>query len=246
LGIDSRHFSAVVGTTPLGFPVFSVVGSATLRGSVGPLRVSASGGRRSIDDSLLSFAGTTDPGTGRRWGGVVYDNGRLDLALSYGILGLYGYGDGGRLIGFNVADNARIGGGGADLGEIKIGAGASALSYRNNLSGFTFGQGGYFSPQRFFHGGATFSWRREGPVRWEAVVEPGYDHSEEAVSPIFPLDPASDTANGATSSGASFNAHLALGFKLGPHVETALTGSVQRAPEFQEVRAGLVLRLAAP
>ncbi|MFL5378014.1 MAG: cellulose synthase subunit BcsC-related outer membrane protein, partial [Myxococcales bacterium] len=232
-----------------------VVGSATLRGSVGPLRVSASGGRRSIDDSLLSYAGTTDPGTGRRWGGVVYDNGRVDLALSYGILGLYGYGDGGRLIGFNVADNARIGGGGgfdvallrsADVGEIKIGAGASALSYRKNLSGFTFGQGGYFSPQRFFHGGVNLSFCREGPVRWEAVVEPGYDHSEDAVSPIFPLDPASDTANGAISSGASFNAHLALGFKLGSRVETALTGSVQRAPEFQEVRAGLVLRLTAP
>ncbi|MFL5437320.1 MAG: cellulose synthase subunit BcsC-related outer membrane protein [Myxococcales bacterium] len=255
LGIDSRHFSGFVGTTPIGFPVFSVVGSATLRGSLGPLRVSASGGRRSIDDSLLSYAGTTDPATGRRWGGVVYDNGRLDLALSYGILGLYGYGDGGRLIGFNVADNARIGGGGgfdvallrsADVGEIKIGAGASALSYRKNLSGFTFGQGGYFSPQRFFHGGVNLSWRREGAVRWEAVVEPGYDHSEEAVSAIFPLDPASDTANGAISSGASFNAQLALGFKLGSRVETALTGSVQRAPEFQEVRAGLVLRLTAP
>jgi hypothetical protein len=255
LGIDSRHFSAVVGTTPLGFPVFSVVGSATLRGTFGPLRVSASGGRRSIDDSLLSYAGTTDPSTGRRWGGVVYDSGRLDLGLSYGILGIYGYGDAGRLIGFNVADNVRVGGGGgfdvallrsADLGEIKMGAGASSLSYQKNLSGFTFGQGGYFSPQRFFHGGVMLSWRREGAVRWEAVVEPGYDHSEQAVAPVFPLDPASDTANGSVSSGASFNAHLALGFKLGPRVETALTGSVQRAPEFQEVRAGLVLRLTAP
>jgi tetratricopeptide (TPR) repeat protein len=255
LGIDSRHFSAVLGTTPIGFPVFALVGSAALRGSIGPLRIVASGGRRSIDDSLLSYAGTADPTTGRRWGGVVYDNGRLDLGLSAGILGLYAYGDGGRLIGFNVADNLRGGGGGGfdvallrdrDLGEVKIGAGGAGLGYQRNLSGFTFGQGGYFSPQRFAHGGVNLSWRREGDVRWEAVVEPGYDSFWAMDSPVFPLAATSATAPGASSSGASFNGHLALGIKLASHLETALTGSIQRAPQFQEMRAGLVLRLTAP
>jgi hypothetical protein len=255
LGIDSRHFSAFLGTTPIGFPVFAVVGSAALRGSLGPLRIVASGGRRSIVDSLLSYAGTADPTTGRRWGGVVYDNGRLDLALSAGILGLYAYGDGGRLIGFNVADNARVAGGGGfdvallrsrDLGEVKIGAGASGLGYQKNLGGFTFGQGGYFSPQRFVHGGVNLSWRREGDVRWEAVVEPGYDGYAAAASPVFPLAPTSATTPAASSGGASFNGRLALGIKLASHFETALTGSIQRAPEYQEVSAGLVMRLTAP
>jgi hypothetical protein len=254
-GIDWRHFSAFLGTTPLGFPVFSLVGAASLHGSIGPLRVVASGGRRSNTDSLLSYAGTADPATGRRWGGVVYDNGRLDLATSIGILGLYAWGEGGRLIGFNVADNARGAGGGGfdlalfrsnDLGEVKVGAGASGLGYQKNLSGFTFGQGGYFSPQRFVHGGVNLSWRREGTVRWEAVVEPGYDEYAAASSPLYPLSGTSDTAPGASSAGASFNGHLAIGIKLGSHLETALSGSIQRAPEYQELSAGLVLRLAAP
>ena len=83
-------------------------------------------------------------------------------------------------------------------------------------------------------------------MRWDAVVEPGYDRSVQAAAPILPLDPGSELANGSVSAGASFNARLLLGFKLGSRVEAALTGSVQRAPEFQEVRAGLVLRLTAP
>ena len=37
-----------------------------------------------------------------------------------------------------------------------------------------------------------------------------------------------------------------LGIKLGSHLETALTGSIQRAPEYQEVSAGLVLKVTAP
>ena len=255
LGIDSRHFSGFLGTTPIGFPVFALVGSAALRGSIGPLRIVASGGRRSVDDSLLSYAGTADPATGRRWGGVVYDNGRLDLAVSTGILDLYAYGDGGRLIGFNVADNWRLAGGGGfdvallrnrDLGEVKIGAGGSGLGYRKNLGGFTFGQGGYFSPQRFAHGGVTLSWRREGEVRWEAVVEPGYDSFVAVDSPVFPLAATNAIAAGAASGGASFNGHLALGIKVTSHFETALTGSIQRAPEYQQMSAGLVLRLRAP
>ena len=255
LGIDSRHFTAFLGSTPIGFPVFALVGSATLRGSLGPLRVAVSGGRRSIDDSLLSYAGTTDPTTGKRWGGVVYDNGRLDLSAAFGIVDLYAYGDGGHLIGFNVADNWRGGGGGGvnvalvrdrDLGEIKIGAGGSGLGYQKNLSGFTFGQGGYFSPQRFSHGGLTLSWRREGDLRWEATVEPGYDSSLSAVTPVFPLAGTNDKAPGSETSGASFNGHLALGFRISSHFDAALTGDIQRSPQFQQMTAGLVVRLRVP
>jgi hypothetical protein len=129
---------------------------------------------------------------------------------------------------------------------VKIGAGASGLGYQKNLGGFTFGQGGYFSPQRFVHAGVNLSWRREGDVRWEAVVEPGYDGYAAAASPVFPLAPTSATTPAASSGGASFNGRLALGIKLASHFETALTGSIQRAPEYQEVSAGLVMRLTAP
>ena len=133
-----------------------------------------------------------------------------------------------------------------DLGEVRIGAGGSGLGYQRNLSGFTCGQGGYFSPQRFAHGGVTLSWRRDGPVRWEAAVEPGYDEYAAAVSPVFPLSSTSGTAPGTSAAGASFNGHVALGIKLASHFETALTGSIQRAPQYQELSAGLVLRLTAP
>jgi cellulose synthase operon protein C len=254
LRYESRHLVADVGSTPLGFPVRSLLGGLLLRGSVGPLSLSVQGGRRSVIESVLSWSGARDPTTGRIWGGVVSEGGRVDLGANAGFVSLYGYGGYDRLVGVDVAQNRRFSAGaGAQatlldggFGTIRAGPTGAVLAFDRNLRFFTFGQGGYFSPQRFFHGGVNLGWRREGTVRWEAVVEPGYDEYAAAVSPVFPLNRNSATAPGAARAGTSFNGHLALGVKLASHLETALSGSIQRAPEYQELSAGLVLRLTAP
>jgi hypothetical protein len=120
------------------------------------------------------------------------------------------------------------------------------LAFDRNLRFFTFGQGGYFSPQKFAHGGFTLSWRRDGAVHWEAAAEPGYDAFSEDSSPAFPVagpgDPTGPPYPARTSSGASFNGHLQLGWAVTNSFEAGFTVAVQRAPEFQEMRAGFVLR----
>jgi cellulose synthase operon protein C len=247
---ESRHFAADVGATPLGFPTLAAVGGVRLRGHLGPLFVSAEGSSRTVNESFVSMAAARDAATGTLWGGVLLQGGRLDLSLNGRMGSIYAYGEGGRLIGLRVLQNTRFaGGGGAELaflagplGEFRLGPAFTALSFENNQRFFTFGHGGYFSPQRFAHGAAVFRWQRSGTLRWEAAAEPGYDWYQEAHAPILPLSPDGSFYPGRTAGGFSFNGRAFLGIGVGGGFELGVSGGLMQAPQFQEVRAGLVLR----
>ena len=208
---------------------------------------------RSVTESFVSMAGATDPGTGARWGGVLLQGGRLDLGIAGRAGSLWVYGEAGRLIGLRVQDNTRLAAGaGAELallsgafGEVRAGPAVTALSFANNERFFTLGHGGYFSPQRFVHGGLVLRWQRLGTVRWDAAAEPGYDWFEEAHAPVFPLDPDGAFYPGQTQGAFSFNGRAFLGVALGSRVELGLNAAIQQAPQFQEVRAGVLLRAGA-
>jgi tetratricopeptide (TPR) repeat protein len=250
---EGKNLAADIGTTGFGFPVLGVVGGVRVRGNLGPVFASIEGSSRSVTESVLSMAGATDPGTGVHWGGVLLQGGRLDLSLSGSAGGVYAYGEAGRLIGLRVQDNVRFAGGAGaalavaagDLGELRAGPAITALSFENNERFFTLGHGGYFSPQRFVHGGMVFGWRRSGAVRVDAAAEPGYDWYQEAHAPIFPLDPDGGFYPGQTQDGFSFNGRAFVGLALSSRVELGLTAGIQQAPEFQEVRAGVLLRAGA-
>jgi len=247
---ESRHFVGDVGVTPLGFQVLAAVGGVRLRGNLGPLFISAEASSRSVTESFVSMASARDPATGKLWGGVLLQGGRLDLSLNGRMGSIYAFGEGGRLIGLRVLDNTRFaGGGGAELsvgagplGEFRLGPSFTSLTFQNNERFFTFGHGGYFSPQRFFHGAAVFRWQRAGGLRWDAAAEPGYDWYQEAHALVFPLAPDGSFYAGKTEGGFSFNARAFLGVGLGGGFELGLSGALQRAPEFREMRAAIILR----
>ncbi|HWE23765.1 MAG TPA: cellulose synthase subunit BcsC-related outer membrane protein, partial [Myxococcales bacterium] len=257
LSYESRHFVADLGTTPIGFPVLAIVGGARLRDTFGPVSLAIEGGSRSVTDSLLSYAGTRDPRTGRNWGGVVARGGRLELGVDTGPVNLFGYGEYHRLVGVRVEENARAAGGGGiewklyqgDLGDLRIGPAVSLLSYQYNLSFFTIGHGGYFSPQKFFHGGFALRWSGSGTgkLRWELAAEPGFDTFTQNSAPMFPLNLPGDPTGtapypGVTNHGFSFNGRAFLGWSIASFLELGLGASGQQAPEFQEFRAGAFLR----
>jgi hypothetical protein len=250
LAFASALISADVGTTPLGFPVQAVVGGVRLTPSLGALHLAAQAARRSVVDSVLSYAGMKDPGTGRYWGGVVQEGGRLDASIGGGVPTLWAFGSVDRLVGFRVEDNRRVAGGaGLNLiahlgGAGDLGAGVDALAqrYDENLRYFTFGHGGYFSPQRFLHAGLPLSWKGGGAFRWEAAAEPAYHAFTEAEAPRFPLGGGKGSPYpGQTKQGFALDARALLGLRLGA-VDASLTAGLQEAPEFQEARAGFVLR----
>ena len=253
LTYEERHIAAFAGTTPLGFRLLSWVGGIRARDSFGPFVVGAELSRRSVRESLLSYAGATDPATRRTWGGVLMDGGRLDLSLATGPLTWYGYGELHRLIGYQVADNVRgAGGGGVDLelykgafGSLFAGPTLALAGYDRNLRFFTLGHGGYFSPQRFVHAGFAAKWWGGERFRWELVAEPGYDAFNEAAALAFPL--SSDQRGvgrypGQSSGGPSFNGHGLIGWRVTNAFEAGFSVSAQRAPEFQELSGSIVLR----
>jgi cellulose synthase operon protein C len=253
LSYQERHFAAFVGTTPIGFRLLAGLGGIRAQDSFGPLSVGAELSRRILKESLLSYAGTFDPATRRTWGGVLMDGGRLDLALGFAPATFYAYGELHRLIGYQVHDNLRMAaGGGIDLqlyrgifGNVVAGPAVALMAYDRNLRFFTFGQGGYFSPQRFVHGGLALKWWGGERFRWELLAEPGYDAFSEDSSPAFPLSTDQqgvDPYPARTSGGLSFNGRASIGWRISSAFELGLNVTAQRAPQFQELSGGLFLR----
>src|ERR1700739_981105 len=82
--LSTNTFGVAFGTSPQGFAVHNLIGGVRYRPLNGWLTFE--GVRDSVKDSLLSYAGARDPGTGIRWGGVVSNTGmvRFDSAPSSG------------------------------------------------------------------------------------------------------------------------------------------------------------------
>jgi hypothetical protein len=258
---EDRDVVADFGTSPIGFPVFSLLGGVRLRHAFGDVRVSVEGARRPVIDSMLSFAGVQDPATGRFWGGVVTEGGRMDLAYAPQFLTVWGYASLDRLLGFHVAENRRIAGGAGfafrvgagELGEISAGATVTGMAFDRNLSLFTWGQGGYFSPQQFLHAGVPVGWKGGRRFRWEVVAEPGYHWFRQDATAVFPLGlppgasddaaaHAGDVVPGSRTAGFAFDGRATLGLTITRGLEATATGAWQTAPEYRELRASAGLR----
>jgi hypothetical protein len=163
VGLDLAYkngwLSADIGSTPIGFLEQNVVGGVELAPAINEnvtLRLTAE--RRAVTDSVLSYAGVRDPATGLKFGGVTRTRGYAQLELKSGLANFYlgaGYGS---LDGDNVAHNTEIsaGVGGSypvwrnATDELRAGLDLVYFGFDKNLDYFTFGQGGYFSPQSYF------------------------------------------------------------------------------------------------
>jgi len=163
-GYQSDNLNADLGTTPRGFKVANMVGGIGVSERIEDVTLKAGINRRAVTDSLLSYAGTTDPRTGQVWGGVVKNRVKVEAAYDAGSAGLYANAGYAHLTGTGVLSNneveASVGGymrayKTADT-QATVGLNLSMMGFRNNLGGFTLGHGGYFSPQRYISLGVPF------------------------------------------------------------------------------------------
>ncbi|WP_045210978.1 cellulose synthase subunit BcsC-related outer membrane protein [Desulfonatronovibrio magnus] len=150
------NFEAMLGMTPMGgpvspMPVFRLNLSKSDDWSL-ELRQS------SVTDSLLSTIGQKDPYSRKKWGRVMHSGVQagknIDLKGPYwlAVEAEYDY-----YWGRNVADNHRIGGNISvgrtkDFNGLELSSGLflTAFHFQNNQNFYTFGHGGYFSPDHFF------------------------------------------------------------------------------------------------
>jgi hypothetical protein len=222
--------------------------------------------RRPVTDSLLSYAGTVDTGTGQTFGGVVRNRGHAQLELSAGLANFYAGGGYSQLTGQNVETNTEteIGAGGSypiyrsGPNELRAGLDLVYFTYAKNLDHFTLGQGGYFSPQSYFAAliPLTFTQRLDS-LTWSVGGSVGAQSYNENSSPVFPnnaslqarLDSlAAGNATiataypGTTASGVVGGAHGSVEYEVTPSLRIGGLLDYQHAGNWSETQARVYAR----
>jgi tetratricopeptide (TPR) repeat protein len=255
------HLALAAGYTPYGFLVSNITGRAQWRPGNGPFTFSFI--RDAVKDTQLSYSGLRDPGTaslsfpGTVWGGVVANQGNVQLAHGDAQSGFY-VGIGGQyLTGTQVETNTRIdGSGGAywrvktlpEYGNLSIGANFFGMHYAHNEGAYTFGMGGYFSPAEYFLANVPFTWSGHYLTKWhyEILGGLGVQAFQQNLTPLFPLaaQKASEVGlNNAslpamTSVGPNYNLRGTAAYQIGPHWFAGGFLSANNSRNYETVSAG--------
>ena len=207
VGWANDTWSWDIGTTPMGFNVVDVVGGISYSSDIGPLGYTLNAHRRPISSSLLAFGGQKDAtshngdsnevNTGTKWGGVRADGGGVSLSYDKGEAnGVWASLSGDQLTGKNVADNWRVrwmtGYYYKIINEnnrrVTVGLNNMIWHYDKDLSGYTLGQGGYYSPQEYLSFAVPVLWRqRTENWSWELGGSVSWSHSRTKTMPRYPL-----------------------------------------------------------
>lgn len=155
IGYEGESLRWDLGSVGQGFPVSNIVGGLRQSGDIGPLGYSLELARRPMTGTLLSYAGARDPVTGAVWGGVVATSVGGRVSADVGAFGLSASTSFAVLSGRNVDDNQRFAWRLAldrDLyrskaQQLNLGVSVSGVQFARDLSGFTWGHGGYYSPK---------------------------------------------------------------------------------------------------
>ncbi len=192
---DTRQWHADLGVTPLGFTQSNVVGGVRWQPVVGPMQVAIGFTRHAVTQSVLSYAGARDTATGVVWGGVIENSVELSGGYDLSGLGVYGTLSYGSLNGKNVASNTKFelsAGFYKDLlnsvnQNVKAGLHVSALGYQRNLSYFSLGHGGYFSPRYYLSISVPVAWvGYNGPLSYQLGGSIGIHSFGEDDADYFP------------------------------------------------------------
>jgi len=254
--LSTNTFGMAFGTTPQGFAVHNLIGGIHYRPLNGWLTVD--GVRDSVKDSLLSYSGSRDPGTGIRWGGVISNTGtvRFDSAPSssirYKTVGEYAAGSYSLIQGRHVPDNWSVAGNAGLYWQmvqgLTLGVNANAMHYDKNLKYFSFGQGGYFSPQEFYLGSIPITWYSRHPrFEYQLKFSGGVQYLHESTSPFYPVLTSSAAITPGTyasdhSLAPNYDAVIRMGYRISPHVYLDTFGTANNSRNYYTQSAGFNLR----
>ncbi|CAG4888951.1 cellulose synthase subunit BcsC-related outer membrane protein [Paraburkholderia saeva] len=246
VGYESRSIEADVGVTPIGFQETNIVGGAKYNGGItDKVSYSLAVARRAVTDSLLSYAGARDSGANLEWGGVTASGIRGDLGWDDGTSGIYLNAAFQYYEGDHVAKNyAGKGGGGVytrvykdDDQVFTVGVNTTLMHYDKNQSFYTYGQGGYFSPQQYVILNLPVEYMgRNGQFTYDLKGSIGVQHYRQNATDYFPLDPgmqnqAASNMNGVTTATLDKNAVYPGQSKTGVSYALNATGEYQLAPQ---------------
>lgn len=249
MGYRLGGFSADIGVSPVGFMFEHVVGGLRYESTWGrdhALWYAVSVERRAVTDSVLSWGGVFDPRGGGAWGGVVRSGGMAQMRYDTHGIRLDGHIGYDRYEGESVLDNRRLrAGAGASKAliddsqrSLRVGLAASWQAFDNNQHHFTWGHGGYYSPQNAWWIGAPVEWAwRDERLSYRLDAALGLQSIREDAVGYFPMDAGMQTQAEAVMRSilagvAGFGGQpvhrtkdqLGLGLHLGAAMEYRLSG----------------------
>ena len=254
--ISTRDFGAMIGMTPQGFWVRNA--EAGLRWKIlgGPITVQFN--RAAVTDTMLSYSGTQDPITGTVFGGVMATGGQISGNWGGGNSGIYTQFGYDKLTGHNVENNDRISGTAGTYwkvlerpqGSLTVGMNLTGMHYAQNLRYFTFGQGGYFSPQSYFLFNAPIRWVGKWErVEYSVAGSLGSQFFSEDQSPYFPLSSAiaqqqspTNYYGGQSKTGANYNLEFKMGYRMAPNWFVGSFVNVNNTADYSSQTVGFSVR----
>ncbi|RXN86640.1 cellulose synthase subunit BcsC-related outer membrane protein [Achromobacter aloeverae] len=270
VGYETKNLTADIGTTPLGFERNNVVGGVDWKGTIDPAAgswYSVGASRRAVTDSLLSFAGARDSRTGDTWGGVTASGVSGQIGTDKPTYGVYGYGSWQYLDGSNVASNTRAEVGGGVYRYLvrdndrllTAGLNLGATFYNRNERFFTYGNGGYFSPQEFYALSVPITWaERLDRFSYKLQGSVGIQHFHESSADYFPTSSSRQAAavqaaaalglgdgavySGQSKTGVGYNVAATAEYQLANNWFVGATVAADNASDYRQYAGGLYLR----
>lgn len=179
--------------------------------------------------------------------------GRGELSYDNQKLGVYGYGSLHQLMGNHVDDNTRM-----ELGSgiywylrnnprdtLTLGISGSALSFRENQDFYTYGNGGYFSPQRFFSLGVPIRWAQSfDRFSYQVKSSVGVQYIGQDDADYFPghKQLGNQEYKGSSKTGLGYSLNAAAEYRLSSRFYLGGELGVDNAQDYRQYAGNAYLR----
>lgn len=245
------HYSLGLGITPLNGPVYPV---PTFLAEAQQQHWRFNIHQNSVRESILSYVGLEDPFSNREWGRVLKTGAEAEVTFapfsSYWLTLIAGYD---YYWGDNVKGNNALQGTisfgktfAKNIGNISLGVFVTGKHFQSNSDFFTFGHGGYFSPEILLNTGPTISFQTKSYESFwlDGQVSAGFLYFRTEDAQFFPLGNGSSNGgfDGDNSSQLGFSGKLEGLKLLSPNLAGGGFANINKSADFTEWSAGLTLR----
>ncbi|ROR08878.1 cytochrome c-type biogenesis protein CcmH/NrfG [Erwinia sp. JUb26] len=267
LALTGTSYKIDLGSTPLGQDLSTMVGGVKWAPKLTDyLTLILTGERRAVTDSLLSYVGVQDKLSGSNWGRVTKNGGNALLSYDDGDAGFYVGAGAYSYLGENVASNqSLVANAGAyvrpyhyDDRELKTGISLSWMDFKKNLSYYSYGQGGYFSPQNFVSVAFPIDYSQSyDDLSVRIGGSAGYQAYTQDRSAYYPNNPEWQSAlesavtagfakeayySGGSKSGIGYNLHAGADYKINKNITVGGQLGYDTFGEYNESTAQLYFR----
>lgn len=267
MALSGEQYRVDIGTTPLGQDLSTLVGGIQWSPKLTDyLTLMFKGERRAVTDSLLSYVGMKDAYSGKTWGRVTKNGGSVQLGYDDGDAGFYVNGGGYSYIGENVANNTSMNASAGvylrpyhdDFRALQTGLNVSWMDFSKNLSYYTYGQGGYFSPQNYVSVSLPVDFSQKidnwklnigGSVGYQSYSQDSSDYfptsgeAQDLLKDLYDLGYARDYRYGGSSeSGVGYTVRAGVDYNVNKDMTIGGKVGYDTFGNYNESTAGLYFR----